>query len=66
MRIYIIKHSNVFHLMVAVLRLIVVFKTCEEESSAAEEEKEETKTNAGVISNAFSYTRTRTYTLGPF
>lgn len=63
---YIMKRSNVFHLMVAVLPLILVFKICEEESSAAEEEKEETKTNAGVISNAFSYTRTRTYTTGPF
>lgn len=60
------KHSNVFDLMVAVLRLIVVFKTCEEESSAAEEEEEETKTNAGVISNVFSYTRTCTYTPGLF
>lgn len=44
--------------MVAVLRLIVVFKTSEEESSAAEEEEEEkeaeTKTNAVLISNTFS------------
>lgn len=44
--------------MVAVLRLIVVFKTSDEESSAAEEEEEEkeaeTKTNAVLISNTFS------------
>lgn len=46
--------------MVAVLRLIVVFKTREEESAAAEEE-EETKTNAELVSNTFS-TRGHAYT----
>lgn len=45
--------------MVAVLRLIVVFKTREEESAAAEEE--ETKTNAELVSNTFS-TRGHAYT----
>lgn len=47
--------------MVAVLRLIVVFKTREEESAAAEEEEEETKTNAELVSNTFS-TRGHAYT----